>query len=73
MEDPSGEAESHGSDNCSMHSSGRELSSIQLGWSRATTDTERKQVVADAGTTIEELREIHGLDVERYGTADDDG
>ncbi|MFD9045698.1 hypothetical protein [Streptomyces zaomyceticus] len=56
-----------------MHSSGRELSSIQLGWSGATTDTERKQVVADAGTTIEELREIHGLDVERYGIADDDG
>ncbi|MFJ5076094.1 hypothetical protein ACIP8Z_16020 [Streptomyces sp. NPDC088553] len=69
MEESSGEAESYGFDHCSTPSSGRELSSVQLDWSSATTDTERKQVIADAGTTLEELREIHGLDVERYGTA----
>ncbi|WP_281192364.1 hypothetical protein [Streptomyces vietnamensis] len=39
----------------------------------ASTDVERKQVTDDFGTTKEELREVHGLDVEQYGTADHGG
>ncbi|AJF65379.1 hypothetical protein SVTN_14120 [Streptomyces vietnamensis] len=58
---------------CPAASSGRELSSVQLAWSMASTDVERKQVTDDFGTTKEELREVHGLDVEQYGTADHGG
>ncbi|MEU0405496.1 hypothetical protein ABZ318_35900 [Streptomyces sp. NPDC006197] len=66
-------ADSYGFAHCSAASSGRELSSVQLAWSMASTDVERKQVTDDHGTTKEELREVHGLDVEQYGTADHGG
>ncbi|MGW5424342.1 hypothetical protein [Streptomyces sp. NPDC003943] len=78
MDDASGDPESkdhaHFLPLCAPPWSGRELSALQLELSRARTDADKKHIMETSGTTVEELNELHGFDIDLVGgdATDDD-
>lgn len=68
MEDPPGEPESPY--HCTPHSL-REIHSVSLQLSLASSDTERKQILDSFGMTVEEFGDLFGHSYRFIGLDDD--